>query len=315
MFECLFYICPGADSVGLFQKLLMRTGIAVSTSEARHLRQMPTSSSPHLLQSETLSCAVNYNHYSHTVPWDLKTEIFIFVHAYSTMRHHVGHSANLQKLLISSTVHGAFTVNPLKLLYWGRRVSGVVGCGCGQTSHQDPTTNTHIRICHGPLPCLPASMGALAFHSQQLHSSSGWCVRSVLHHYTEQRQKEFLRKTNAPRRPNLSLLLWQFMTGGKLYTPNNTHRQIHKNTDSTQNTRKKEKINLSQAAVCAFMCSTPFDSNPQEHETLCVPQEARKKKPTKISRLRNIQEQKQSNFTHQSEATQTGQDTKLLYRM
>lgn len=31
-----------------------------------------------------------------------------------------------------------------------------------------------------------------------------------------------------------------------------------------------------QPAVYAIMCSTPFDSNPQEHETLCVPLEAGK---------------------------------------
>lgn len=56
------------------------------------------------------------------------------------------------------------------------------------------------------------------------------------------------------------------------------HTQTHEREKihTRQKTSKKEKINLSQPAVFAFMCSTQFDSNPQEHETLCVPREARK---------------------------------------
>lgn len=38
-------------------------------------------------------------------------------------------------------------------------------------------------------------------------------------------------------------------------------------------------------------------------------------KPTRISHLRNIWEQKQTNFTHQSETTEKGQDRKVLWRM
>lgn len=241
----------------------------------------------------------------------------ISFHAYSTRQHHGGFSANLQKLSISSTVHGPFTANPP--LHWSSSIEGRRSPGWWAVVVPKPhaTANTHTVDISWPtsLPACFYVCICCAFHSQQLHSSSGWYVPSSSSLRRAERQHEFLSKTNAPRRPNLSSLLWQFITGSKLYTPHNAHRHIHKNTDSTQKTRKKEQINLLQPAVCAFMYSTPFDSNPQEHETVCVPQEARKKKPTQISRLRNIWEQKQSNFTHQSEATQTGRDRKLLYRM
>lgn len=131
------------------------------------------------------------------------------------------------------------------------------------------------------LAFLPASVCASAVLFPRTSCSpplADMCV--VLHHYTERRgERESLSKTNAPRRPNLSPPLWQFITVSQLYTPHNTHRHIHKNTNGTQKTslkKKKEQINLLQPAVRAFMCSTPFDSNPQEHETLCVPREARK---------------------------------------
>lgn len=77
---------------------------------------------------------------------------------------------------------------------------------------QTATTNTHMHtqwIYHGPLP-LPVCFYVCiccAFHSQQLHSSSGWYVPSSSSLRRAERQHEFLSKTNAPRRPNLYPML------------------------------------------------------------------------------------------------------------
>lgn len=105
----------------------------------------------------------------------------------------------------------------------------VVGCGCTETpkptlscNYKHTHTQTH-RIYHGPLPCLPLSYVCVfcVFHLQQLHSS-GSCVPSSSSLRRAERQHGFLSKNNAPRRPNLSPLLWQFITGSKLYTPQHT---------------------------------------------------------------------------------------------
>lgn len=72
-----------------------------TTSEACHLCQMATSSSPQLCQSGPLSWSISYNHYGHTVPWGLQSEISVSFHAYSMMQHHGGFSAQ-----------GPFVANP-----------------------------------------------------------------------------------------------------------------------------------------------------------------------------------------------------------
>lgn len=237
-------------------------------------------------QSLTLSRAINYNPYSHTVPWDLQTEIFIFFHAYSTVQHHGGFSTNLQKLSISSTAHGPFTANPShRWSYWGQRFPGGVGCGCTQTSHQAGTTNAHICtqwIYHGPLPCLPASMCAfVVFFIRNSCTPPLADMCAVLHHYTEQeRQHEFLSKTNAPRRPNLSPLLWQFITVSKLYTPHNTHRHIHKNTDRTEKTSKKgADQSIATCSVCLHVQYSVWLQPTRTWNTLCASGGKEKRNP------------------------------------
>lgn len=162
----------------------------------------------------------------------------------------------------------------LKLLYSGQRVPRVVGCGCIKTSHQ--ATHTHW-IYYGPLPCLPCPMCAffvLFIRNSCTPPLAHICL--VLHHYAERRgSTDFWAK---PTLLDIQICLHCYGNSSQAanFTLHNTHRHVHKNTDSTQKTNKKEQINLLQPVVCAFMCSTPFDSKPQEHETLCVPQEARK---------------------------------------
>lgn len=151
-----------------------------------------------------------------------------------------------------------------------------------------------------------------AFHSQQLHSSSSWHVPSSSSLHRAKRHAIWAKPTFLDAQICLHYCGNSSQTANMPLLTTHTHTRTHKSTDSTENRQKKEQINLSQPAVCAFMCSTLFDCNPQKHETVCEPQEARKKKSTQISCLRNIWEQKQSNFTHQSETTQTGRDRKLL---
>lgn len=164
----------------------------------------------------------------------------------------------------------------------------------------------------GPLPCLPTFMCSfvvLFIRNSCTPPLTDMCpVFSSLHRaerHTIWAKPTFLDAQiclhccgNSSQTANLPLLT--------------THIDIYTKAQIAQKTSKKEQINLLQPAVCAFMCSTSFDCNPQKHETVCEPREARKKKPTQISCLRNIWEQKQSNFTHQSEATETGRDRKLL---
>lgn len=159
---------------------------------------MPTSSSPHLLQKETLSWALNYKHYSHTVPWGVQTDIFIFFYAYSTMRHHGGFTSNLKKLPIISTLHGPFTAaNPEAPVL---RAEGPRGGGRWLCPNPTPSCDykrTHTVDLSWPtsLPaCLLLLYGCIccAFHSQQLHSSPGWCVPSSSSLHWAERQRGFL---------------------------------------------------------------------------------------------------------------------------
>lgn len=233
---------------------------------------MPTRSSPHLFHSESLSWAINYNHYSHTVRGACKLNFFF--HAYSTMQHHGGFSANLQTLSISSQY-----MVPLQhpLIYTEAPVLRAEASP-GWVAVVVPNPHAKLQLqtqtqAHTVDISWPTSFPACfyvciccAFHSQQLHSSSGWYVPSSSSLRRAERQHEFLSKTNAPRRPNLSPLLWQFITSSKLYTPRDIHTDIFtKNTDSTQKTSKKRSrsiyCNMQCVPSCVVLHLTPTHKN------------------------------------------------------
>lgn len=132
--------------------------------------------------------------------------------------------------------------------YWGQGVPRVVGYGCNHPLM--PSSGSKHTWAHSGssmahfLACLHLCMFVFAFHSQQLHSSSGWYVPSSSSLRWAEKQQEFLSNTNAPRRPNLSPVLWQFITGSKLYIPHYTYTKIQiahgetsKNNDQSIATR------------------------------------------------------------------------------
>lgn len=179
---------------------LLRTGIPVSNQLLNFVTSVRflTNSSPQLFQFDSLSWAINYNHYSHNVQWGLQT--------LDTETPVLG-SPGWQAVVVS---------NPHARLY----------------------KHTHAPTVDASWPTsLPAYFYVFiccAFHSQQLHSSSDRHVPSFFI-ITQSREAHNLSKTNVPRRPNLSPLLWQFITDSKLATSHYTHRHIHKSTDSTEN--------------------------------------------------------------------------------
>lgn len=152
----------------------------------------------------------------------------------------------------------------------------VVGCGCTKALHQAPTTNTYCRYTMAHfLVCVLLRVRLLCFSFTAV--ALLWLIRAQFFIITQSGEAATVSEQN--QRPSTS----KFVSGAvaihhrlqalrSQHTQTHTHAKIH----SRRKTTKKEQINLLQPAVCAFMCSTPFDSNPQEHETLCVPQEARK---------------------------------------
>lgn len=82
-----------------------------------------------------------------------------------------------------------------------------------------------------------------------------------------------MSKTNVPRRPNLSPLLWQFITDSKLATSHytQTHTRAHKSTDSAENKQKRSRsiyCNLQCVPSCVALCLTATHKNMKQFVSL-----------------------------------------------
>lgn len=170
---------------------------------------------------------------------------------------------------------------------------------------------------NGPLPCLYAPMCAFVvlFIYNSCTPLADMCL--VLHHYAERRGSYSFWAKPTPLDVQICLQCCSNSSQTASFALATTHtdaREREKYTQDRKQAKRSRSIyrNLQCSPSCVVLRLTPTHKNMKRF--VCLGRRG-KTKPTQISRLRNIWEQKQSNFTHQSDATQKGRDRKLLYTM